>query len=108
LEIRRIRKPFSFYRGTELPVLLALEERNQEAAAELLRELLPTLPPRFFCHFSPYLQSELAAGAHVEPHGTFLKMKLTRREALESNTAMSSDTIRLSHGRSSQNPNALF
>ena len=78
-----LRSLFLVYSGTDLPVLLALEERDRGAAAALLKELLPRLPKRFYSHVSPYLGGVLAGCASVEPHGLHAKMSLRSPERLK-------------------------
>jgi RimJ/RimL family protein N-acetyltransferase len=58
---------FLLYRGTDLPVLMALEEKNPDAAKELYDFLKPSLPERYYAHLSPYLLGK---------PGTHLKMRL--------------------------------
>jgi RimJ/RimL family protein N-acetyltransferase len=67
---------FLMYRGTGLPVLLALEERLPEASRALLKALLPLLPRNFYAHLSPYLAGAFAGSASLETHGRHLKMSL--------------------------------
>jgi predicted GNAT family acetyltransferase len=69
---------FLLYTGADLPVLLALEERNLSAARRLLAGLLPHLPNQFYSHLSPGLVStvEETPGLGCESHGEHLKMEL--------------------------------
>lgn len=65
---------FLLYLGFDLPVLMALEDKNPAAARELYQALRPTLPKRYYGHLSPYL---------VGTPGTHLKMQLGRGPQIE-------------------------
>lgn len=67
---------FLIYTGTDLPVLLALEETDKAASQRLLTELVGHLPDRFYCHLTPGLSETLARTHRLEPHGLHHKMKL--------------------------------
>lgn len=41
------------YQGTELPVLLALDQPGSPFMKELLVQLADELPDRFYCHLTP-------------------------------------------------------
>lgn len=65
------------------PVLLLLEPGA--ASAELLRRLLPALPPRFYAHLAPGLTDAIAPDvASTISHGRHAKMALARRDLLAS------------------------
>ena len=65
------------YTGTELPVLLALDDPGSAAMPGLLDELKDKIPKRFYCHLTPGLESSLEDRFLLEPHGTHHKMTLT-------------------------------
>ncbi len=64
------------YCGTDLPVILALEDANRGAARALLCDLIPSLPDRFYCHLSPGLEDVLRPRFRLEHHGRHNKMRL--------------------------------
>ena len=78
---------FLEYRGADPPVLLALEERDLEAARDLLAALAPSLPSRFYCHLSPRLAGPLRSWFDLEPHGRHLKMVLADPHRLRDHPA---------------------
>ncbi len=63
------------YRGIEPPTVLALDE-EPEPMGELLGELAPDLPDRFYGHLSPGLAAALARDFSVVAHGEHYKMAL--------------------------------
>ncbi|MBI5805113.1 GNAT family N-acetyltransferase [candidate division TA06 bacterium] len=65
------------YTGTELPVLLALDDSGSAAMPGLLDELKDKIPKRFYCHLTPGLESSMEDRFLIEPHGTHYKMTLT-------------------------------
>ncbi len=70
---------FLIYSGSELPVLLALEDTDKSASEKLLISLVPKLPNLFYSHLSPGLHQLLRKnGFLLETHGEHLKMCLKR------------------------------
>jgi GNAT superfamily N-acetyltransferase len=70
------------YKGTELPVLLALAEPDSGSIKELLNDITGLLPDKFYCHLSPGLDQTLPQHFKLEPHGRHLKMALVRPKEL--------------------------
>jgi len=68
---------FFTYSGTELPVLIALEEDNISAANQLLRGMLANLPDKVYCSFSPeqarVMQTTFKLDSHVPHYKMILK-----------------------------------
>lgn len=71
------------YTGTELPVLLALDQPGSPSMDDLLIHLADELPDRFYCHLSPGLEKSLDGRFSLEPHGTHHKMVLSRPDRLK-------------------------
>jgi ribosomal protein S18 acetylase RimI-like enzyme len=71
------------YQGTELPVLLALEDAGSVSMPELLNELKDKLPKRFYCHLTSGCEKPLEERFALEPHGTHHKMTLTDKSMLD-------------------------
>jgi ribosomal protein S18 acetylase RimI-like enzyme len=71
------------YKGTELPVLLALSDEPAGGIKELLREISGELPDKFYCHLSPGLEKVFTGSFKLEPHGQHLKMALSDPKMLE-------------------------
>lgn len=67
---------FLVYKGSELPVLLALEQNDPEAAKVLIREIQDDLPDRIYCHLSPCVTKEMESIYTLKSHGRHNKMKL--------------------------------
>lgn len=72
-----------FYTGIAPPVLLAIENGNQDVQKELLKANLPFLPPIFYSHLSPGLEQVLEAGYTLDHRGEHYKMRLDDLTALE-------------------------
>ena len=66
------------YTASELPVLIALGD-----VAALLAEIRDQLPARIYAHLSPGLVPQLAPRYDDEPHGAFLKMRLSDRATID-------------------------
>jgi RimJ/RimL family protein N-acetyltransferase len=74
-----LRSIFLIHSGSELPVLLALEDSDKSASEKLLTSLIPKLPDHFYSHLSPGLHQLLREnGFLLEPHGEHLKMSLEK------------------------------
>jgi len=71
------------YRGTELPVLLALDDPGSVFMQGLLNELKDKLPERFYCHLTAGYEKLLEDRYSMEPHGTHHKMTLTDKARLD-------------------------
>ena len=71
------------YKGTELPVLLALDDPGSASMPALLNELKDQLPERFYCHLTPGLESSLEHRFSLESHGAHHKMTLTDQSMLD-------------------------
>jgi ribosomal protein S18 acetylase RimI-like enzyme len=63
------------YTGLELPCLLALGA-DIAPLCQLLAEVAPLLPPRFYGHFTPGAEAAFEKTHRLEPHGRHLKMAL--------------------------------
>src|SRR5262249_9573055 len=64
------------YTGSEWPTVLAYTD-HVEPMRELLRALLPLLPPRFYAHLTAGLEDVLASAYRTHAHGPHHKMGLT-------------------------------
>lgn len=64
------------YDAPTLPVLLALADKKQDQLGDLLAQLAPVLPGRFYCHLTPGTEDALAPRFILEPHGLHRKMTL--------------------------------
>jgi len=72
-----------FYRGDNLPVLLAFGELDQE----YLRQLQSLLPNRFYTHISPGLIKHFSDNYQISEHGDHYKMTLVNSDPiLQANT----------------------
>jgi ribosomal protein S18 acetylase RimI-like enzyme len=71
------------YEATSLPVLLAIAGAPTPALEEVVRALLPDLPPKVYAHLSPGLLAILAPRFHAESHGVYAKMALVDRARIE-------------------------
>ena len=69
------------YQSPELPTLLLLNT-NVQLSQELIQNLLPKLPHRFYSHLSPDLESAFPKNFVLDHHGLHLKMVLKRRDLL--------------------------
>ncbi|MFE2724255.1 GNAT family N-acetyltransferase [Kitasatospora sp. NPDC059327] len=66
------------YAVGDIPTVLAFGGADEASAVEdLVRELLPVLPRRFFGHLTGDAAKILADAYEVRPHGTLLRMALT-------------------------------
>jgi ribosomal protein S18 acetylase RimI-like enzyme len=74
-ETGELREVALLYAGAGLPVLLALTE-DPPAMRELLRGILPLLPPRVYAHLSEGIVEVLAEQYRPEEHGAYDKMHL--------------------------------
>lgn len=70
------------YSGQSLPTLLALSEKPDRMRG-LLESIAHLLPPRFYAHLSPGVESVLDSIYQLVPHGEHLKMALLHRSAVE-------------------------
>lgn len=80
---REIKAVALLYKGTELPVLLALDEPGSPFMKELLNQLVNELPDRFYCHLTPGLEEILKEKFRLESHGTHHKMVLSQPDKLK-------------------------
>lgn len=64
------------YTGTDLPVLLAINNDNQAQMLALLEAVRSVLPKRIYAHLSPGLEGPLQADYQLEHHGEHFKMSL--------------------------------
>jgi predicted GNAT family acetyltransferase len=72
-----------FYRGDNLPVLLAFGELDQD----YLRQLQSLLPNRFYAHLSPGLIKHFSDYYQISEHGDHYKMALVNSDTtLQANT----------------------
>jgi GNAT superfamily N-acetyltransferase len=78
-----IRSLALLYTGTSMPVVLGLSEEPIDDLVRLLREIRGSLPRRFYAHLTPGAVDAFAPSHRIESHGTFLKMALTERGALD-------------------------
>lgn len=72
-----------FYTGIAPAVLLAILNDNQPEMEALLQASLPFLPPRFYSHLSPGLESVFQSSYTLEHHGEHYKMGLADRTKLD-------------------------
>ena len=82
----------TFYRGEDLPVLLAFGELDPD----YLKQLQILLPDRFYAHLSPGLEVHFADRYHIAEHGDHFKMSLAHFEAIL--RVKTDNTFRLSKG----------
>jgi len=66
-----------------LPTLLANAETPVEGMRQLLRELQPLLPRRFYTHLHPDVVEALAEHYAIEPHGLHFKLGLSNAAAAQ-------------------------
>jgi RimJ/RimL family protein N-acetyltransferase len=78
VETRTIKAVFLLYTPDELPVLLALENRDKSSGRFLMESVLPLLPDKFYCHIGRYLTETVEANYRAEPNGDYYRMVLTR------------------------------
>lgn len=72
------------YTGTPyLPTLVGLTDEPANVMRELLDEILPFLPKRFYTHLSSNLVTTFTEDYHIRSQGTYYKMALTNRLCLE-------------------------
>jgi ribosomal protein S18 acetylase RimI-like enzyme len=71
------------YKGTELPVLLALCEKGSDEMKILINEIKNRLPCKFYSHLSPGLRDALSADYECSFHGRHLKMTLDKGNFLK-------------------------
>jgi len=71
------------YTGEPLPVLLALADGEGEALAQLLTDLFPVLPARFYAHLNGPARSVLSSTYRIESHGLHYKMALRDWQAMQ-------------------------
>ncbi len=64
------------YTGLEPAVLLAILNENESAMEELINNILPSLPNKFYAHLSPGLEDLFYKDYQLEHHGEHLKMFL--------------------------------
>lgn len=64
------------YRGTELPVLLAINNDNPEEMLTLLGALRETLPEQIYAHLSPGFEPAMQSRYQLTSHGEHYKMVL--------------------------------
>lgn len=92
-----LRSVFLIYSGSELPVLLALEDTDKSASEKLLISLVPKLPDLFYSHLSPGLHQLLSKnGFLLESHGEHLKMFLKKLITPKDNLSFKMSCRRLS------------
>lgn len=72
----RIQQLVVLYTGSSFPTLLGLSAEPLEPMRQLLGELLPVLPRRFYAHLSGDLAEVLAKDYQVHAHGPLLRMSL--------------------------------
>ena len=63
------------YTGLDIPVLIVLSD-DIEPLSELLIEIIPYLPERFYAHLSPGMEKMIESEFHLKPHGCYYKMAL--------------------------------
>jgi len=88
----RIEEAILIYTGCEIPSVIAfgLSERFEG----LLEQMLPLLPPKFFCHFQEQSRSLFQSSYKEDSLGTHHKMKLNRLQPVIK-SAYNSSIIRL-------------
>jgi len=70
------------YSGQSIPTLLALSEKP-DPMRSLLESISRLLPPRFYAHLSPGVESVLSGDYQLEPYGEHLKMALLDRSPVD-------------------------
>ncbi|MEO8445952.1 MAG: GNAT family N-acetyltransferase [bacterium] len=75
-----IKQIILIYKGTNLPVMIALCDKNENIMKELLTNLEPGLPEKFYSHLSKGLAEVLQDNYNLEKHGTYLKMSLQKND----------------------------
>ncbi|MDZ4711065.1 MAG: GNAT family N-acetyltransferase [bacterium] len=75
-----IKQIILIYKGTDLPVMIALCDKNENIMRELLINLEPRLPEKFYSHLSKGLAEVLRGNYNFEKHGTYLKMSLQKND----------------------------
>lgn len=80
------------YQGPEVPTLLGLSN-DQAPMHELLSSIRQVMPPRFYAHFSPGLESVFGESHSIEFHGDHFKMAL--RDGITESTDDLSQVVRL-------------
>ncbi len=71
------------YTGEDPPVLLALGAEGDPRPAELASGLAASLPPRLYLHLTPGVAPAFQSRYTMRPHGSMLKMALTRPRLAE-------------------------
>jgi ribosomal protein S18 acetylase RimI-like enzyme len=64
------------YRGLAVPTVVGLAHDDPAALRDLIAEAAPELPPRFYAHLTPGVETALAARYHLELLGQHWKMGL--------------------------------
>lgn len=66
------------YSGIKPDVLLGIENDNLLSMQELITEIIPSLPDKFYTHLSPGLEEFFKNNYQMEHHGEYLKMFLDK------------------------------
>jgi ribosomal protein S18 acetylase RimI-like enzyme len=67
---------FLLFTALEIPILLGIDNDNQDQMQALLGSILSLLPHKFYALLSPGLEAILAGTYHLEPHGEHAMMVL--------------------------------
>jgi ribosomal protein S18 acetylase RimI-like enzyme len=73
----QVRQLVLLYNGHPLPTVLAFAEQPIGRMRDLLRELLPVLPRRFYAQLTEGVADVFADDYSIQPHGAYQKMSLT-------------------------------
>lgn len=74
-----IRQVVFIYKGSELAVLQGIcEEDEEEEMKELVTEIIPALPDKFYSHLSSGIEDVLKEKYSPESHGKYFKMSLVK------------------------------
>jgi ribosomal protein S18 acetylase RimI-like enzyme len=69
------------YTAVNPPVLLALSPAEEiESLKQLLTEMIPLLPVKFYSHLTPGIEPALESNYSIEFHGDYCKMLLTKNK----------------------------
>lgn len=68
------------YTGSDLPVLLALCDSDQDSMKLLLSNFKTNLPAKFYSHLSPGISETLASSFSITGHGKYFKMSLDKND----------------------------
>ncbi|MEO6694150.1 MAG: GNAT family N-acetyltransferase [Ignavibacteria bacterium] len=77
-----IKQIILIYKGTGVPVMIALYDKNPEEMKTLLEKIIDDLPDKFYSHLSEELFKVLLNAYSYTDHGVYLKMSLRKNNFL--------------------------